>query len=411
MHCGLIGEHLTHSYSCEIHAMLADYEYKLIELIPTELDTFMRRKSFDAINVTIPYKQAVIPYLDEISPIAAKIGAVNTIVNNNGRLFGYNTDYAGMLALARRLKIDAKGKKLLILGTGGTSKTAFALAEALGAGEIFKVSRSGKDGAISYDEAIEKRDTQIIINTTPAGMYPDADNQAIDLRYFDKLEAVLDVVYNPLRTDLVLEAQEMNITSEGGLFMLAAQAVYASALFLGREAAEEDIERAYRAVYGDKRNIVLTGMPSSGKSSVGKMLAEKTGKAFYDSDEIIVEKIGIPIADFFAKNGEAEFRKTEHEVIKELAEKNGAVISTGGGAVLDKANVKALKRNGTVVFLDRSPEKLFPSDDRPLSSNRESLMKRYNERYDKYTSSADIAVDGDGSVEATAELILSEIGK
>lgn len=411
MNCGLIGEHLTHSYSCEIHAMLADYEYDLIELKPSELDNFMREKRFDAINVTIPYKQAVIPYLDEISPIAGKIGAVNTIVNKNGKLFGYNTDYAGMLALAGKLKIDAKGKKLLILGTGGTSKTAFAVAEALGKGEIYKVSRTGKDGAIGYGEALEKRDAQIIINTTPAGMYPNVDNQAMGLRPFDKLEMVLDVVYNPLRTDLVLEAQEISVAAEGGLYMLTAQAVYASALFLGREAAEGDIERIYRAVYNEKRNIVLTGMPSSGKSSVGRLLAEKTGKAFFDSDEIIVKKIGMPIAEFFEKQGEEEFRKIEHEVIKELSGKNCAVISTGGGTILDKENVRALKRNGSLVFLNRSPDKLFPSDDRPLSSDRESLMKRYNERYDKYLSSADIIVDGNESVEKTAERVYTETEK
>ncbi len=412
MKCGLIGEHLTHSYSCELHAMLADYNYELMELAPSELDTFMREKSFDAINVTIPYKQAVIPYLDEISSTAKSIGAVNTIVNKNGKLFGYNTDYAGMLALAKKLKIDAAGKKLLILGTGGTSKTALAVAKTLGAGEIYKVSRSGKDGAISYREALEKHaDAPMIFNTTPAGMYPNADGQAISLASFKKLEAVLDVVYNPLRTDLVIEAQKMNKAAEGGLYMLSAQAVYASALFLGKEAAEGDIDRVYKAVYNEKRNIVLTGMPSSGKSSVGRLLAEKTGKAFFDSDELIIEKIGMPIAEFFSKNGEAAFRQIEHDVIKALSGKSSAVIATGGGAVLDAKNVRALKRNGTVVFLDRSPEKLIPTNDRPLSSDREALMQRYTERYNIYKTSADITVDGDGSVVQTAENVLSEIEK
>lgn len=412
MKCGLIGEHLTHSYSCELHAMLADYNYELMELAPSELDAFMREKSFDAINVTIPYKQAVIPYLDEISSTAKSIGAVNTIVNKNGKLFGYNTDYAGMLALAKKLKIDAAGKKLLILGTGGTSKTALAVAKTLGAGEIYKVSRSGKDGAISYREALEKHaDAPMIFNTTPAGMYPNADGQAISLASFKKLEAVLDVVYNPLRTDLVIEAQKMNKAAEGGLYMLSAQAVYASALFLGKEAAEGDIDRVYKAVYNEKRNIVLTGMPSSGKSSVGRLLAEKTGKAFFDSDELIIEKIGMPIAEFFSKNGEAAFRQIEHDVIKALSGKSSAVIATGGGAVLDAKNVRALKRNGTVVFLDRSPEKLIPTNDRPLSSDREALMQRYTERYNIYKTSADITVDGDGSVVQTAENVLSEIEK
>ena len=412
MQCGLIGEHLTHSYSCEIHAMLADYDYKLIELAPSALDGFMREKRFDAINVTIPYKQAVMAYLDEISPTAKSIGAVNTVVNRGGKLFGYNTDYAGMLALAGRLKIDAGGKKLLILGTGGTSKTALAAAKALGAGEIYRVSRSGRDGAISYEEALDKHsDAKIVFNATPAGMFPFADTQAIHLENFKKLETVLDVVYNPLRTNLVLEAQGMKKAAEGGLYMLAAQAVYASALFLGKEASQADIERTYGTVYHEKRNIVLTGMPSSGKSSVGRLLAERTGKDFFDSDELIVEKIGMPIAEFFSRNGEAEFRRIEQEVLKVLSGKNGAVIATGGGAVLNGENVKALKRNGTVVFLDRSPEKLCPTADRPLSSSREALMKRYAERYTIYKSSADAVVNGDGTVARTAEKVFEELAE
>ena len=410
MRCGLIGEHLTHSYSCEIHAMLADYEYKLIELSPDELGKFLKSKSFDAINVTIPYKQAVIPYIDEISPTAKSIGAVNTIVNRNGSLFGYNTDLPGMLALARRIGIDAKGKKALILGTGGTSKTAFYAAKKLGAAEIYKVSRSGRDGALTYAEAIEKHgDAQIIFNTTPAGMYPDIDKQALSLEHFQNLDALLDVVYNPLRTNLVLEAQKKGVSADGGLYMLSAQAVCASALFLGGEALQSDIERAYSAIYNAKRNIALIGMPSCGKSSVGRLLARRTGKDFYDSDDIIVEKTGMPIADFFAEYGEAAFRKIERDVIAELASKTGAVIATGGGSILDGDNVKALKRSGMVVFLDRSPDKLIFSPDRPLSSDKESLMRRYAERYEKYKSAADIIVNGDGELRQTAESVYSEI--
>lgn len=410
MRCGLIGEHLTHSYSCEIHAMLADYEYRLIELAPADLEAFLKSKSFDAINVTIPYKQAVMPYLDGISAGAESIGAVNTVVNRNGRLFGYNTDLSGMLALAHRIGIDAKGKKVLILGTGGTSKTAFHAAKALGAGEIYKVSRSGRDGALTYNEAVEKhRDAQIIFNTTPAGMFPHFDTQAIPLEGFDALEALLDVVYNPLRTNLVLAAQAMGAAADGGLYMLAAQAVYASALFLGREAATADIERAYGAVYNSKRNIVLIGMPSCGKSSVGRLLAEKTGKEFFDSDGIIVERTGMPIAELFARQGETAFRTIEHEVLAGLAAKSGAVIATGGGAVLAADNVRALKRGGTAVFLDRSPEKLVSTADRPLSPDRESLMRRYAERYEKYLSAADVTVNGDGTVGETAEKVYETV--
>ncbi len=410
MYCGLIGEHLMHSYSCEIHAMLADYEYKLIELAPDELGKFLKSKSFDAINVTIPYKQAVIPYLDEISPTAKSIGAVNTIVNRNGKLCGYNTDLPGMLSLAKRIGIDAKGKKALILGTGGTSKTAFYAARKLGAAEIYKVSRSGREGALTYAEAIEEHgDARIIFNTTPAGMYPDIDKQALSLEHFQNLDALLDVVYNPLRTNLVLEAQKKGAAADGGLYMLTAQAVCASALFLGGEALQSDIERAYGAIYNAKRNIALIGMPSCGKSSVGRLLARRTGKDFYDSDDIIVERTGMPIADFFTEYGEAAFRKIEREVIADLAMKSGAVIATGGGSILDEDNVKALKRSGTVVFLDRSPDKLIFSTDRPLSSDRESLMRRYAERCEKYKSAADIIVNGDGELQPTTESVFAEI--
>ena len=394
MKYGLIGEHLGHSYSREIHALIADYKYELTEIRPDALSNFLEKREFNAINVTIPYKQAVIPYLDEISENAASIGAVNTIVNRNGKLCGYNTDLAGMLALAKRIGIDARGKKVLILGTGGTSKTAMAAAKRLGAAEIIRVSRSGRDGAVSYEKAAEKHfDARIVFNTTPAGMFPHTDGQALDLTPFVNCEAVADAVYNPLRTDLVLEAQSRGIASEGGLYMLTAQAVYASALFLGTEPDGSVIEKTFQSVYNDKRNIVFTGMPSSGKTTVGKALAEKTGRAFYDSDEIIIEKIGMPIADFFALHGEAAFRTLESEVIAALSEKSGCIIATGGGAVLSADNVRRLKHNGTVYFLDRSPDKLAPSADRPLSSSCADLMRLYNERYGIYTSTADVIVN------------------
>lgn len=412
MKYGLIGEHLGHSYSCELHALIADYKYELTQLRPDELDGFLKKRDFNAINITIPYKQAVIPYLDGISETAASIGAVNTVVNRNGRLYGYNTDLAGMLALSKRIGIDAKGKKLLILGTGGTSKTTRAAAEILGAQDIIDVSRTAKNGAVSYDEAVEKHfDAQIIFNTTPAGMFPETDGKAIDLAPFTKSEAVLDVVYNPLRTDLVLDAQSRGIASEGGLYMLASQAVYASALFLGREPDEGLIRKTYLSVYNDKRNTVLTGMPSSGKSTFGKALAEKTGRAFFDSDQLIIEKIGMPIAEYFAKYGEAAFRKVESEVIAELSKKSGCVMATGGGTVLDAENVRRLKHNGTLYFLDRSPEKLIASSDRPLSSDREALMRLYNERYRIYTVSADLTVNADGSVADTVAVIEKDMLK
>ena len=437
MKYGLIGEHLTHSYSCEIHAAIADYAYELTELRPEELGDFLRRRDFCGINVTIPYKQAVIPYLDGVSGKAARIGAVNTIVNRDGKLFGYNTDYAGMRAQAERIGIRAAGKKVLILGTGGTSKTALVLAEDLGAGEILRVSRKkqspndaeskaecgrqndpqiellrGNDGIIGYEEACTlHRDAAIIINTTPAGMYPHPDGQAVTLEPFSEAEAVLDVVYNPLRTDLVLEAQSRGIPTEGGLYMLSAQGAAASALFRNIELPEGDTEKAFLNVRDKKRNIVLIGMPTSGKTSVGRLLADRTGLHFRDTDEEIVKKTGLPIPAYFEKYGEAAFRKEESAVIRALAAEGGRVIATGGGAVLNPENVRILKRNGILVFLDRSPEKLTAAPDRPLSMDREALLKRYRERYGLYCAAADLRIPGDGTVEETAASIEQEMKK
>lgn len=410
MKYGLIGERLGHSYSCEIHGAIADYQYELKELRPDELDGFMRQRSFNAINVTIPYKQSVIPYLDEISDRARLIGAVNTVVNRNGRLYGDNTDFAGMAALAQRMGIDFKGRKVLILGTGGTSKTAHAVAQSHGAAQVLHVSRRGGEGLISYEEAVQKHsDAQVIINTTPVGMYPDTGKTPIDISAFPALEGVLDAIYHPLRTNLVLDAQSRDIPASGGLYMLSAQAVYASAVFLDKELEPELIEKAYKLVKADKQNIVLVGMPSSGKTTVGKIIAQKTGKTFEDTDETIVSIIGMPIAQFFAEQGEAAFRELESRVIAEAAEKGGRVIATGGGAVLRPENVRAMRRDGTVVFIDRALEKLITTDDRPLSSNRAALEKLFETRYDIYKNSADLHADGNGTPEEVAEAILKEL--
>ncbi len=410
MKYGLIGEHLTHSYSCEIHAQIADYEYELHELAPSELGEFMTRREFEAINVTIPYKQDVIPYLDGISDTAGRIGAVNTVVNRNGMLYGDNTDFAGMLALARHAGIGMKGKKVLILGTGGASKTGYALAEHMGAQSVHCVSRSGKGGSISYEQAVsEHSDAQIIINATPAGMFPGQDGRPIDISHFPRLEGVLDAIYNPLRTNLVLDAQERGIPAEGGLYMLSAQAVYASAVFLDKALDESLVERAFRSVRNDKRSIVLIGMPSCGKTTVGGILAERSGRALDDTDEYIVKRTGMPIAEFFAKYGEAEFRRIEKETIAELSATGGRIIATGGGAVLDPENVRALKRNGVLVFLDRSPEKLIATDDRPLASRKDALERLYAERYDIYRAACELRIDANVTPSEEADAILKEL--
>ena len=411
MQYGLIGEHLGHSYSPEIHAQIADYTYELKEIPRDGLDAFMRAKDFKAINVTIPYKQDVIPYLDEISDQAAAIGAVNTIVNRDGRLWGGNTDFAGMSALIRKLGLDLTGRKVRIFGTGGTSKTALAVAQSLGAGEIFRVSRRGNDGAITYDQAAQDHsDAQIIINTTPAGMYPDTEGRAADISLFPDLEGVVDAVYNPIRTNLVLDAQERGIPAEGGLYMLSAQAVYACGAFLSKEMDDAVIDRAYRNVLNGKRNIILIGMPSSGKTTIGRILAKKLGRELVDTDEMVIRNINMPIADYFAAKGEQAFRDRESEAIKELALSGGLIVATGGGAILRRENVRNLKRNGTVIFLDRPLEKLISTNDRPLSSSREALEKRYNERYDIYKSCADVIIDAQGTKREVTEKVLEALG-
>lgn len=412
MKYGLIGEHLTHSYSCEIHAQIADYEYELHELKPSELGEFLTKREFNAINVTIPYKQDVIPYLDEISETAKRIGAVNTIVNRGGRLYGDNTDFPGMLALAKHIGIDMKGKKVLILGTGGASKTGHALAEYMGAESVYYVSRSGKNGSVTYEQAVsEHSDAQVIINATPVGMFPKQDGKPIDISAFPKLEGVLDAIYNPLRTNLVLDAQEKGIPAEGGLYMLSAQAVHAAAVFQDIPLDESLVDKAFKSVKNDKQNIVLIGMPSSGKTTVGKILSEKCGKELADTDEYIVKKIGMPISDFFARFGEAEFRKIEKETVAELAATGGKVIATGGGAVLDPENVRSLKQNGVLVFLDRKVENLIATDDRPLASRRSALEKLYAERYDIYCAAAEVHIDANTTPEAEADAVLKEFEK
>lgn len=412
MKYGLIGEHLTHSYSCEIHAQIADYEYELHELAPYELGGFLTKREFNAINVTIPYKQDVIPYLDGISDTAKRIGAVNTIVNRGGKLYGDNTDFAGMLALAKHIGVDMKGKKVLILGTGGASKTGHALAEYMGAESVYYVSRSGKNGSITYEQAVsEHSDAQVIINATPVGMFPKQGGRPIDISAFPKLEGVLDAIYNPLRTNLILDAQERGIPAEGGLYMLSAQAVHAAAVFQDIPLDESLVDKAFKSVKNDKQNIVLIGMPSSGKTTVGRILAEKCGKELADTDEYIVKKIGMPIADFFAKHGEAEFRKIEKETVAGLASTGGKIIATGGGAVLDAENVRALKQNGVLVFLDRRPENLIATDDRPLASRRSALEKLYAERYDIYCAAAEVHIDANTTPGAEADAILKELTK
>lgn len=359
--------------------------------------------------MTIPYKEQVIPYLDGLSDTARAVGAVNTVVNRDGRLLGDNTDLPGMLALIRRLGLELSGKKVLILGTGGTSKTARVAAMRLGAAEICRVSRSGRGDAVTYEQAAGKHgDAAFVINTTPCGMYPDLEGCPLELERFPRLEGVVDAVYNPLRSNLVLNARRRGIAAEGGLYMLAAQAVYASALFRGCEATREEIDLAYDTVLRQMENVVLIGMPSSGKTTVGRLLAQRAGKEFVDTDAMVEQAAGMSIPAYFAARGEDNFREREREAVAAAASVGGRIIATGGGAVLREENLRALRRSGRLIFLDRSPDKLTATADRPLSADQEALRRRYAERYDLYCAAADLRVDGDGSPEEVAELIEKE---
>lgn len=406
MEYGCIGEKLTHSFSKEIHALLFDYDYKIKEIPKGELDAFMTQKDFKAINVTIPYKQDVIPYLDEISDIAKAIGAVNTIVNRDGKLYGYNTDFAGMTALIKLNNIEISGKVVLVLGSGGTSKTAVAVAKNLGAKRVLRVSRTAKEDCITYEKAYrDYSDAEIIINTTPCGMYPNIVGEPVDIDCFKNCEALVDAIYNPLCSNLVIKAKNKGITAAGGLYMLVAQAAVAAELFIDTSISEEKIYDVYKKIISSKRNIVLTGMPSSGKSTIGKRLAKELGMQFIDTDTEIEKAAGKPISQIFKESGEAVFRDVESSVIAEVSAKQNCVIATGGGAILREQNVTLLKGNGTVYFIDRSLEKLITTDDRPLSSNREDLIKRYNERYDIYCNSADKRIINDSEIKTVIDSI------
>ncbi|MBR2877088.1 MAG: shikimate dehydrogenase [Clostridia bacterium] len=410
MEYGCIGERLAHSFSKEIHNQLADYKYELKEIEKENVDSFMKEHDFKAINVTIPYKETVIPYLDSISDEARKIGAVNTIVNKNGKLFGYNTDFFGMKSLIEKAGIVIKGKTVAVLGSGGTMKTACAVSEALGAKKIYKVSRTAKDDFITYEMLYEKSDcVDVIINTTPVGMYPAIYASAVDVERFKNLSGVVDAVYNPLRSKLVFDALKRNIKAVGGLYMLVKQAAVAVEHFINVTVSENDVERVFSSLFSEKENIVLTGMPSCGKTTVGEILSKELNKRFYDSDKLVEENEKCPIPEIFRNSGEAYFRECEAKAVFELSKNTSSIISTGGGVILNPQNMELLKENGRVFFLDRPLEKLITTDDRPLSSNKSDLEKRYNERYDLYKSTCDVVIDVSGIIEETVDRILRVI--
>lgn len=397
MDYGLIGSKLGHSYSPLLHKLFGGYEYELLPLAEHEaFSEFMIKKEFKAINVTIPYKKAVLEYVDDISEKAGRIGAANTVVNRGGRLFAYNTDFDGFLYMMRVSDYDVSGKNALILGTGGTSLTVFEALRSAGVAKIFRVSRSSGKDRITYKDAEKLYDTHIIVNTTPVGMYPDCDETPISLLHFPELEAVFDVVFNPLETRIVAEARSLGLIASNGLSMLTAQAKYASEIFMGKKIQEDMIENIYRKLYMDLVNIVLIGMPGCGKTTLGKRIAMVTGKKFTDIDSEIEKTAGKTIPDIFKEGGETLFRQYESRITKEVCLQSGQVIATGGGVVTQKENIPFLRQNGIVVYLKRDIKTLATGGKRPLSGDFTAVEKLYNERRALYEKAAHCSVCTDG---------------
>lgn len=396
MRCGLLGRKLGHSYSPAIHGLLADYAYTLCEKEPEELEAFVRHGDWDGLNVTIPYKKAVIPFCDVLTPLAQKLGSVNTLVRlGDGRIMGENTDAWGFDQMLGKVGVRCQGKKALVLGSGGASATVQAILRLAGA-KVVVISRSGED---NYDNLDRHQDAKILVNTTPVGMYPDNGKSPVDLGRLPKLEAVLDVVYNPARTALILDAQRRGIPHESGLWMLVNQAVRASELWTGTEISPQKVQRVWKTVGQSMENIILIGMPGCGKTTVGKLLAQELGREFVDADEVLSARLG-PIPEFFKQYGEEAFRKEETAVLRELGSRSGIVLATGGGCVTRKENYPLLHQNGRLIWLRRPLEEL-PTDGRPVSQ-RDGVAAIFARREPLYTQFADNIVDNLTSPRQTA---------
>ncbi|MCR4697876.1 MAG: shikimate dehydrogenase [Bacilli bacterium] len=413
MEYALIGYPLAQSFAPENHHLIGKYlhhpyPFKLFEVKPEDFDSFMKKKDFLGINVTIPYKEKIIPYLDEISPAAKAIGAVNLVMNENGRLKGYNVDYHGLKWSILYHKIEVEGKDCLILGTGGTSKTAEHVLQELKAKSITKASHSHHPGSISYaDLKKEGKRFQVIINTTPIGMYPHNEQSLINFFYFPNVEAVVDVIYNPLRTIFISEAKQRGIKYATGLYMLVSQGIKTYEMFSHTKVEESVVPKIIKDLETQKENIILIGMPSAGKTDLAKKIASISDFRFIDTDEEIEKFIQMPIKDYFLDHSVAEFRALEEQIISKISLNTHCVISVGSGAVLRDRNISRLKQNGVVFFLDRSLFLLKPNKDKPITDTPEKIEHRYQERYHLYLSYADFHLVGDHSLEQDAKTILS----
>lgn len=402
---GLLGRTLRHSYSPQIHALLGDYEYRLFEVEPQDLEAFLKKREFGGINVTIPYKKDVLPYLSGISDNAKRIGAVNTIiVKEDGGLYGDNTDYDGFLCLVQKSGFQVKGKKALVLGTGGASLPISAVLSDLGAREVVFISRSGEN---NYQNLSRHADADLIVNTTPVGMYPNNLKAPLSLSEFPNLSGVLDIVYNPQKTKLILDAERLGIPAYSGLLMLVAQGKRAAELFLGHDIPDSETDRIFKKLSTEMQNIVLVGMPGCGKTTVGKALAEQLNRPFFDADEEILKRTGKSAEAWIEACEEAVFRQKETEVLESLCKQSGTVIATGGGAVTVPENADILRQNSIVFFINRDVSAL-PVEGRPLSKAT-ALSEMYEVRLPMYRSVCDYEIAADGSVEAVVRRILEEL--
>lgn len=403
MEYGLIGEKLGHSYSQMIHARLADYRYELKEIAPERLDAFIEARNFRGLNVTIPYKQAVMKHCAELSPEAMEVGSVNTLIMRpDGSLFGHNTDIDGFIYMLRRGEIDPAGAKAVILGSGGTSLTARAALTRLGAREIVTVSRKGPvDYAALY---AEHADAEILVNATPVGMYPKNGASPVELDRLPKVRGVADVIYNPEKTALILAAQAKGIPAVSGLSMLVAQAREAAELFAGHAIPAGRVEDIVSEIGAQTLNLILVGMPGCGKSTLGQAVAAALQREFVDCDAEIVRRAGKSIPEIFAQDGEGAFRALESGVLADVCRGHGLVISTGGGAVLRAENRDAMRQNGRVCLIRRALA-LLPRDGRPLSASEDAVARLWEARRAAYETAADFPVENDGTVEEAAEKI------
>ena len=404
MKCGLLGERLGHSYSPQIHGLFADYTYELFEKTQEQLPEFLRSGDFTGLNVTIPYKKAVIPFCNELSDRAKKLGAVNTIVRrSDGTITGHNTDYFGFHSMVKKAGLDLSGKKVLILGSGGASATVSAVVEDLGGNGVV-ISRKGEN---NYDNLGRHKDASVIVNATPVGMYPNVGVSPIDLTGFANLECVLDVIYNPARTQLILQAEELGIKTMNGLWMLVAQAKESAEWFSGKLIDDSEIHRVYHILRSSMENIILIGMPGCGKSTVGALLAQATQKQFLDADALIEQETGITIPQIFEKEGEEGFRQRESKVLAQIGMQSNLVIATGGGCVTRPVNYPSIHQNGTIVWIQRALDQLS-THGRPLSQNGK-LDEMYLVRKPLYEAFADVSVQSMETPIQTTNAILSKL--